>query len=71
MGEKAKHADALCKAAALLRQVGDVASARELEHRAHVMLKAEASVADSTRLFVAAKRAQWEEHERREQEEAQ
>ena len=69
-GEKAKHAEALSNAAALLRQVGDLASARELEHRAHVMLKAASSVGDSTRLFVAAKRVQ-REHERREREEAQ
>ena len=66
----AKHLKALADAAALLREVGDTTQAQSLEQRAHMIMKAAASVGDSTRLFLMARSIERAEHERREQEAA-
>ena len=42
-----------------------------MEQRSHVVMKTEASVGDSTRLFLMARSIERAEHERREQEAAQ
>jgi len=42
---------ALSDASAILRAVGDLVSAQALDRRAHVIMKSDASVDNSTRLF--------------------
>ena len=69
--KKTLHLKALSDAAAILREVGDTAEAQSLEARAHMIMKAEASVGNSTRLFLMARSIERAEHERREQEAAQ
>ena len=66
----AQHMKALSDAAAIMRDVGDVAQAQMLEQRAHQISKAQQSVSNSARLFLTARAIERAEHERREQEAA-
>ena len=68
--EKAKQMKALSDAASILRQAGDIVTAQALEHRAHLILKAETSVGNTTRPFLTARSIQRTEHKRHEQEDA-